>query len=72
MFGLTFRQAVIQAQTYNKGEGRWSGGQKAALKRTVVGPAGTEQKQSGESRARQAPGLLVTGTAVGLGLGGVC
>lgn len=33
---------------------------------------GAEQKAGGRSRAEQAPGLLVTGTAVGLGLGGIC
>lgn len=69
VFGLTCLQVAIWPQTYNRGEGK---GQKAAFKRTEVGPAGTEQKQSAERGARQAPGLLVTGTAVGLGLGRVC
>lgn len=67
--GLTCQWVAIQPQTYNRGEGK---GQKAAFKRAEVGPAGTEQKQSAERGARQAPGLLVTGTAVGLGLGRVC
>lgn len=36
------------------------------------GPDGREQKAGGSSKVKQAPGLLVTGAAVGLGLGGIC
>lgn len=47
--------------------------QGAAFKRqAAMGSAGTEQKGGGRSRVGQAPGLLVTGAAVGLGLGGIC
>lgn len=43
---------------------------KVALKGQAA--VGTEQKAGGISRAEQPPGLLVTGTAVWLGLGGIC
>lgn len=55
VFGLICQQVAIQPQTYNRGEGK---GQKVAFKRTEVGPAGTEQKQSGE---RSKPGTWSPG-----------
>ena len=44
--------------------------QGATLKRQAAG--GPEQKAGGGSKVKQAPGLLSTGAAVGLGLGGIC
>ena len=70
MPGLAGQQLLLQAQTWDGGGGERQG---VALKgQAAVSPAGAEQKAGGRSRAGQAPGLLVTGAAVGLGLGGIC
>lgn len=70
MFGLTGQQVAIQARPTTEVGVRAEGS--ISRERLPSGRFSGHRTEAEWRGARQAPGLLVTGTAVGLGLGGVC